>query len=36
VVMIPIVPALIEAIYQATNTRFYHTPVTSKDIVEAI
>ncbi|MCW3172912.1 xanthine dehydrogenase family protein molybdopterin-binding subunit [Shewanella subflava] len=36
VVMIPIVPALVEAIYQATNTRFYHTPVTPKDIVEAI
>ncbi|WP_076542109.1 xanthine dehydrogenase family protein molybdopterin-binding subunit [Shewanella sp. UCD-KL21] len=36
VVMIPVVPALVEAIYQATNKRFYHLPVTSKDIVEAI
>lgn len=36
VVMIPVVPALIEAIYQATNTRFYHTPVRAKDIVEAL
>ena len=36
VVMIPVVPALIEAIYQATNTRFYHTPVRAEDIVEAL
>ncbi|WP_144213014.1 xanthine dehydrogenase family protein molybdopterin-binding subunit [Shewanella donghaensis] len=36
VVMIPVVPALIEAIYQATNKRFYHLPVTPQDIMKAI
>ncbi|GLS91917.1 oxidoreductase [Psychromonas marina] len=36
VVMIPIVSALVEAIYQATNKRFYHLPISSKDIKEAI
>ncbi|MEI8594202.1 molybdopterin cofactor-binding domain-containing protein [Photobacterium sp. Hal280] len=36
VVMIPVVPALIEAIYQATNIRFYRTPVRAQDIVEAM
>ncbi|UJF16849.1 molybdopterin-dependent oxidoreductase [Vibrio sp. SS-MA-C1-2] len=34
VVMIPIVAALVEAIYQATNKRFYHLPITPKDIME--
>ncbi|UIP28786.1 xanthine dehydrogenase family protein molybdopterin-binding subunit [Photobacterium sp. TLY01] len=36
VVMIPVVPALIEAIYQATHIRFYHTPVRPQDIIEAM
>lgn len=36
VVMIPIVPAVVEAIYQATNKRFYHLPITPNDILEAI
>ncbi|MCL1065802.1 molybdopterin-dependent oxidoreductase [Shewanella olleyana] len=35
VVMIPIVPAVVEAIYQATQKRFYHLPITAKDILEA-
>ncbi|MGF1741705.1 molybdopterin-dependent oxidoreductase [Vibrio profundum] len=35
VVMIPVVSALVEAIYQATNTRFYHLPVSSQDIMKA-
>ena len=35
VVMIPIVPAVVEAIYQATEKRFYHLPITAKDISEA-
>ncbi|MDO6774070.1 xanthine dehydrogenase [Shewanella sp. 10N.286.52.C2] len=36
VVMIPVVPALVEAIYQATNQRFYHLPITPQDILKAI
>ncbi len=28
--------ALVEAIYQATGTRFYHLPVTATDIQKAI
>ncbi len=36
VVMIPVIPAIIEAIYQATGTRFYHTPVTPADMREAL
>ncbi|WP_429163756.1 xanthine dehydrogenase family protein molybdopterin-binding subunit [Aeromonas rivipollensis] len=36
VVMIPVVAALVEAIYQATGTRFYHLPVTATDIQKAI
>ncbi len=32
VVCIPVVAAIIEAIYQATGKRFYHLPVTPKDI----
>lgn len=35
VVMIPIVSALVEAIYQATGKRFYHLPVSAEDIMEA-
>ena len=35
-VMIPVVAALVEAIYQATGTRFYHLPVTATDIQKAI
>ena len=34
VVMIPIVPAIMEALYQITNKRFYHLPVTPQDIKE--
>ncbi len=34
--MIPVVAALVEAIYQATGTRFYHLPVTATDIQKAI
>ena len=36
VVMVPVVPAIVEAIYQAINTRFYHLPITPQQIVEAI
>ena len=36
VVMIPVVSALVEAIYQATSKRFYHLPVTREDIVKEI
>ena len=36
VVMIPVVPALVEAIYQATNVRFYDLPVTAKKIKESL
>ncbi len=37
VVMILIVPgAITEALYQITNTRFYHLPVTAADIKEAL
>ncbi len=36
VVMVPVVAALIEAIYQATDTRFYHLPVTPQDIMKVI
>lgn len=36
VVMIPVVAALVEAIYQAAGTRFYHLPVTATDIQKAI
>ncbi|HIF9421604.1 TPA: xanthine dehydrogenase family protein molybdopterin-binding subunit [Photobacterium damselae] len=36
VVMIPIVPAITEALYQITNTRFYHLPVTAQNIKEAL
>ncbi|MGF1791412.1 molybdopterin-dependent oxidoreductase [Photobacterium profundum] len=36
VVMIPIVPALVEAIYQASGARFYHLPITAKEIKKAL
>ncbi|MFA0442293.1 xanthine dehydrogenase [Vibrio sp. 10N.286.49.C2] len=36
VVMVPVVAALVEAIYQATNTRFYHLPVTPQDIMKVV
>lgn len=36
VVMIPIVPALVEAVYQATNVRFYDLPMTAMKIKGAL
>ena len=36
VVMIPIIPAIVEALYQITQKRFYHLPVTAQDIKEAL
>ncbi len=36
VVMIPVVPAIVEAIYQATKTRFYHLPITPQDIIKVV
>ncbi|PSU25710.1 xanthine dehydrogenase family protein molybdopterin-binding subunit [Photobacterium phosphoreum] len=36
VVMIPIVAAVTEALYQITHKRFYHLPVTATDIKEAL
>jgi len=36
VVMIPVVAALIEAVYQATHVRFYDLPMTAKKIKEAM
>ncbi|KVX01191.1 xanthine dehydrogenase family protein molybdopterin-binding subunit [Shewanella frigidimarina] len=36
VVMIPVVSALVEAVYQATAVRFYELPMTAKKIKEAM
>lgn len=36
VVMIPIVPAIVEAVYQAIGTRFYHLPISKKEIKKAL
>jgi CO/xanthine dehydrogenase Mo-binding subunit len=36
VVMIPIVPALVEAVFQATGTRFYELPMTAEKIKGAM
>jgi len=36
VVMIPVVPAIVEAIYQATSKRFYHLPITREDIAKEV
>ena len=36
VVMIPIVPALVEAVYQATGTRFYELPMSADKIKGAL
>jgi CO/xanthine dehydrogenase Mo-binding subunit len=36
VVMVPVVPALVEAVYQATQVRFYDLPMTAKKIKEAM
>ena len=36
VVMIPIVPALVEAVYQATGVRFYDLPMTAEKIKESL
>ena len=36
VVMIPVVPAITEAIYQATEQRFYQLPITAKAIKKAL
>jgi CO/xanthine dehydrogenase Mo-binding subunit len=36
VVIIPIVPALVEAVYQATGVRFYDLPMTAEKIKESL
>ena len=36
VVMIPVVPAIAEAVYQATNVRFRSLPITAKKVKEAL
>jgi CO/xanthine dehydrogenase Mo-binding subunit len=36
VVMVPVVSALVEAVYQATQVRFYDLPMTAKKIKEAM
>ncbi len=36
VAMIPVIPAIVEALYQVTHKRFYHLPITAEEIQEAV